>query len=326
MFKKLTTLFIILFSLQAAQAQSFTDGLMMPKNSLCAGVSFGQEKFGKYWEGTLLRESPVGNQTISSTNFFGNYGIVKNLNVLANVAYMANSADNTPISGMSGLQDITLGLKYQMPIVKNFNAIFVAGGSFPLTNYVAAYPFAIGNQCKTAFGKLMLQYHNVEKGWDFSVQSGYTLRSNIKIDAVDYYTDQFVNSNQVAIPDVMQHQVRGGYCTYRFILEAVGTLYQTLGGFDMRRQDMPFPSNKQESTRVGLFSAYRIKPLADVQVMGSVMYAVAGRNTGQSITYSFGLFKNFGFTKEAVQACRASEHKMKTEEFPNVPTVPIKNL
>lgn len=296
--------------LHFAHAQSFTDGLMMPKNSACAGFNFGQEKFSSYWEGTLLRLSPMGNQIISTTNLFANYGIKNNLNVLVNVAYMANSADNTPIAGMSGFQDITLGLKYQLPLAKNFNAIFVAGGTLPLTNYVSAYPFAIGNQCKTAFAKLMLQYYDVEEGLDFSVQSGYTLRSNIKIDAPDYYTDVFVNSNEVVIPDALQHQVRGGYCTYRFIFEVVGTLYQTLGGFDMRRQDLPFPSNKQESTRLGVFSAYRVKQLGNIQLTGSVMYALNGRNTGQSLTYSFGLFQNFGFTKVAAESCKAREHTM----------------
>ena len=80
-----------------------------------------------------------------------------------------------------------------------------------------------------------------------------------------------------------------------------------------------------ESTRVGFFTAYRIKPLADVQVMGSMMYAVAGRNTGQSLTYSFGIFKNFGFTKEAAQSCRPSEHTMKIEPIPTIPSVPNKN-
>ncbi len=309
MFKKIYIGLILFFCIQNLVAQSFTDGLMMPKNAVCAGFAFGQEKFGSYWEGTLLRTSPVGNQTISSTNFFANVGIKKNFNALVNVAYMANTADKTAIAGMSGLQDITLGLKYKLPIKGNVSAIFVGGGTLPLTNYVAAYPFAIGNQCKTAFGKLMLQYFDEVKGWDFSIQSGYTLRSNIKIDAPDYYTDQFVSSNEVSIPDALQHQIRGGYCTYRFILEAVGTQFQTLGGFDIRRQDMPFPSNKQESTRVGVFSAYRIKSLADVQVMGSIMYAVAGRNTGQSLTYSFGLFKNFGFTKEAMQSCKAADHQ-----------------
>jgi len=310
MLKKLRTLFFFLFCLQFAQAQSFTDGLMMPKNSMCVGFNFGQEKFSSYWEGTLLRSGPMGNQTISTANFFANYGIKNNLNFLVNVAYMANSADHTPIAGMSGLQDIMLGLKYQIKITKNFNAILIAGGSLPLTNYVAAYPFAIGNQCKTAFGKLMLQYYDEKKGLDFSIQSGYTLRSNIKIDAPDYYTDVFVNSNEVAIPDAMQHQIRGGYCTYRFIFEGVGTIYQTLGGFDMRRQDLPFPSNKQESTRLGVFSAYRIKSLADVQLAGSLMYAVNGRNSGQSLTYIVGLFKNFGFTKQAAESCKAADHKM----------------
>lgn len=299
-----------MFCLQFANAQSFTDGLMMPKNMVCAGFNFGQEKFSSYWEGTLLRLSPMGNQTVSTTNLFANVGIKNNFNFLVNVAYMANSADHTPNSGMSGFQDITLGLKYQLPLAKNFNAIFVAGGSLPLTNYVAAYPFAIGNQCKTAFGKLMLQYYEAESGLDFSVQSGYTLRSNIKIDAPDYYTDVFVNSNQVSVPDAMQYQVRGGYCTYRFIFEVVGTLNQTLGGFDMRRQDLSFPSNKQESTRLGVFSAYRVKQIGNIQFTGSVMYAVNGRNTGQSITYSFGLFENFGLTKAASQACKAGDHKM----------------
>ena len=282
----------------SASSQSLADGIFMPKNTICGGLFYGQEQFSKYWEGTALRSNKnIGAMTMKSASLAAIYGITDNINVVVSAPYISTSASGGVLSGNSGLQDLTAALKYHIYGWNDFHIIGFLGGTLPLTNYVAANPLAIGNQSKSIFGKAMLHYLN-NKNWTFAAQVAYFLRSNITIDAANYYTDQNVFSNQVRIDNVLQLGIRGGYYTYRMQVEVTLDRSAVQGGFDIRRQDMMFPSNRQESTRLGLLSTYRIPFLADLQVLANVSYVVDGRNVGQSTAFMFGLTKTLDFNKK----------------------------
>ena len=67
----------------------------------------------------------------------------------------------------------------------------------------------------------------------------YTWRSNIGIDQSSYYTTEEIISNQVQMPNTETFQGRSGYRSEFLIAEAIVTRMNTLGGFDMRRNDGP---------------------------------------------------------------------------------------
>jgi len=54
------------------------------------------------------------------------------------------------------------------------------------------------------------------------------------------------------MPDAAQFNLRIGYRTERMIAEALLGQWNTLGGFDITRNNMPFPSNKMNSTSAGV--------------------------------------------------------------------------
>jgi hypothetical protein len=64
----------------------------------------------------------------------------------------------------------------------------------------------------------------------------------------------------------------------------------TLGGFDIRKNDMPFPSNKMNQTQVGANFKYTMKSIRGLELTGGVRYVVAGRNVGQATTINGGVF------------------------------------
>jgi hypothetical protein len=72
----------------------------------------------------------------------------------------------------------------------------------------------------------------------------------------------------------------------------------TLGGGDIRRQDMPFVSNRMNFQKVGFLAMYYLPKPKNFAVRGSVQYTVAGRNVGQSTTFLGGLLYTFNFGKE----------------------------
>jgi hypothetical protein len=298
----------ILFSLLlltvscVARSQSLTDGIMMDKKYLCAGVLYNHDSWKEYWEGTLLRSNGnIGTFTTQSTVLMANYGVITNLNAIVMLPYVWTSASAGTITGQHGLQDLTLGLKYKAWETGlaggKFSVQVVGGGSFPLTNYVAdLQPFSIGLHSSTLFGRGILHFGGANN-LSLNLSGTYWLRSNIKLDRTSYYTDHLIYSNEVSMPDAAQVAFRGGYYSYRWQAELLAESNMTLGGFDIRRQDMPFPSNNMDATRVGATVAYRVPFLADLQVMGTAMQTIAGRNMGKSLTWTVGVTKFFGFGK-----------------------------
>ena len=279
------------------QAQTLSDGIYMPKNNFCGGVMVAQDQLDSYWEGTTKRQNAnMGTMTMKSVGVMANYGISDKLNIIASLPYVHTQASAGTMSGMSGIQDLTVGLKYKVLKVSDLYANIIVGGSIPTSDYVAAYPFAIGNQSKTLFGRAMMHYLNAN-GLTATAQGTYTLRSNITIDATNYYTDKNIFSSEVAMSDVANVSFRAGYYSHRIEAEAYIEHNAALGGFDIRRNDMMFPSNKMIATRVGITAFYRIKPLHDLQVVANYAYTLNGRNVGQATSVALGLMMAFDFNK-----------------------------
>lgn len=286
-----------------SDAQSLSDGIFMNKKFLCVGAFYTHDAWDEYWEGTLLRSNGnIGTLTTQNVMLGLNYGILDRLNVMVMAPYVWTEASAGTLAPQKGIQDLTLGLKYN---IVAFDAIggrlslqAAAGGSVPLTNYVADYqPLAIGLRSKTLFGRGIVHYA-AENHLTFLLSGAYTLRSNIKIDRQSYYTTEQIYSNEVEMPNAAQLAFRGGYYSYRWGAELLAEQNMTLGGFDIRRQDMPFPSNNMDATRVGFVGFYRFPFLGDLQLLGQVNQTVAGRNMGKSLSWTVGLTKFLDFNKK----------------------------
>jgi hypothetical protein len=297
----LLSLLFLVFS-GMAFSQSLTDGIMMDKKFLCAGVFYNHDSWKEYWEGPLLRSNGnIGTFTTQSAAVMANYGVLNNLNAIVMLPYVWTSASAGTITGLHGVQDLTLALKYKAWetgfLNEKFSVQLVGGGSFPLTNYVSdLQPFSIGLHSSTLFGRGILHVGG-DNNMVLNLSGTYWLRSNIKLDRTSYYTDHLIYSNEVNMPNMAQVAFRGGYYSFRWQAELMAEVNTTLGGFDIRRQDMPFPSNKMESTRIGATAAYRLPFFHDLQLTGTVLQTIAGRNMGKSLTWSVGATKFFGSAK-----------------------------
>jgi hypothetical protein len=70
--------------------------------------------------------------------------------------------------------------------------------------------------------------------------------------------------------------------------------HNTLGGGDIRRQDMPFVSNRMNASKLGAMVMYPIPKLQRLAVQASYAYVLTGRNVGQSQTFTTGVFYLLG--------------------------------
>jgi len=285
----------------SVKAQTDEDAIMMAKKNFCAGGMYGYSKWNNYWEGTFKRNNQnLGDVSTQMVGFMGAYGVTSKLNLLVNLPYVSTHATAGTLHGQHGLQDLSLWAKwipFEKDLGKGTISVYTLGGfSFPTTNYIADFlPLSIGLHSTNLTGRVMVDY---QLGRFFATASGsYIYRNNITIDRTSYYTTTQHNTNKVDMPDVAMEQFRTGYRSTYLIAEAIVSNMNTLGGFDIRKNDMPFPSNKMNSTSVGFNVKYTFKKVEGLSLIADGSYVVAGRNVGQSTMFGGGVFYVFDFSK-----------------------------
>ena len=298
---KLLLLFILIT--HCSFAQTDIDALMMPKQNFCGGIMYGQSSWKNYWEGTFKRDNRnLGTVTTSMLNIMGNYGVTDKLNLLFGVPYIQTKASGGTLAGQNGIQDLSLTVKY-MPVetslgIGTFSLYTIGSVSTPLSNYVADYlPLSIGLQSNTATARLMVDYQVHQ--WFATASAAYIARKNISIDRTAYYTNQMHYSNEVSMPNATNINVRMGYRTSHLIAEAIFDQFTTQGGFDIRKNDMPFPSNKMNAKRIGVNVKYTFhKKLSGLSAIANGNYVFDGRNVGQASGIMAGAFYQMDWTKK----------------------------
>ena len=289
---KLINSFCLLF--HAATAQTDIDGIMMQKNYFCVGSTVGYSSWKNYWEGTNKRDNAnLGTVSARSAMVMGNFGVTDKLNLLFGLPYIKTEASAGTFKGQQGLQDLSLFVKWvakEKAIGKgSLKGVLIGGYSTPVSNYSAdLLPLSIGMQSKTAMVRLMADY---EIGNWFATASGtYNFRGNVTLDKNTYYTTEMHYTNEVKMPDATYVNLRAGYRSSTWIIEAIADKWTTKGGFDITKNNMPFVSNRMNATRLGVHIKYDSDFVNGLSFVADVNTTVAGRNVGQSTGYGAGIF------------------------------------
>jgi hypothetical protein len=284
-------------------AQTDMDAIMMNKKQFCQGLTYDYSSWDHYWEGTFKRDNEnLGTVSTQALMYMPNYGITNNLNVMASVPYVWTKASQGTLHGVNGLQDLSVFVKWR-PIVKSFGknkfSLFAIGGfATPLSNYIVDFlPLSIGLGSTNLSARGMIDYRR-----DHFTATGsatYTWRSNVKIDQEDYYDTELHQSNEVEMPNVAVYQLRAGYRGRYLIAEALLTKINTLGGYDISKNNgQLYPNLKMNSTVVGVNIKYTLKKFTNLAFVGGSNFTVAGRNVGQSKAFNVGAFYAFYFGKK----------------------------
>jgi hypothetical protein len=124
----------------------------------------------------------------------------------------------------------------------------------------------------------------------------------VELDRPYYYTNgQLFLTNEVDMPDVLDYVVSGGYLKGGLMASAAFSQQRTQGGGDIRRQDMPFVSNRMDYSRVGAMVMYPIPKLRDLAFRFTYDYTIDGRNVGQATAFTTGLLYRFDFRGESTR-------------------------
>ena len=191
----------------------------------------------------------LGHFTSQSVVYMTNYGITDKINVLASLPYVWTKMTGGTLHQMDGFQDVSVAVKwepYSFKVGKGKLSLFAVGGfSTPVTNYVIDFqPLAIGLGSTNLSGRITADY---QQGIFFAtLSSAYVWRSNVKYDKTAYYDTEQHNSNEVKMPDLLSSNLFVGVRIKYLVAQATLENMTTLGGFDMRKNDMPFCQQQNE--------------------------------------------------------------------------------
>ncbi|GAB3180156.1 hypothetical protein [Telluribacter humicola] len=296
---KVKTLYMLTLALllmaAGAQAQMPHDVIYMPKNTSCLALTYGHSSWDEYWENTLKRENlNIGTHTTQMAMAMAAVGITDRLNVIASVPYIWTQTSAGNLMGLKGFQDASAWIKYKAFDKKGLSLHGVVGGSIPLTNYVPEFlPMSIGLQARTATGRIIANYSHSPTGLYLTGHGSYSWRSNIYVDRDSYLAgDRMHNTDEVQIPNAIDLGARVGILKSKWQTEVFVERFACVDGDNIRRNDMPFPTNKMEMTTVGWYG--KVQP-RNIGVNARVGYVVEGLNVGQSLSYSVGFLYQFNY-------------------------------
>lgn len=285
-------------------AQTPSDAVLMNPGQFCGGIFYNNSSASEYWQGdSLLENGNVGTLTSQSIAAGFTLGIIKNLNIYATLPWIKNSPSAGFVEGTSGIQDFMFAAKYQFLDKKlgagNFKALVSATGTLPASSYIPEHPYSIGLGCADGIGRLILAYQS-DMGIFGKAQGGYHIRGNSELVRVYYYTfDEAFYSNAVDMPSAIDYSATLGYITkdnLTFKAEAEFSMFNSLGGFDIRPWDQGFPSNEMDAMRIGANFQYIPEFAKGLGLHLNTAYTLNGRNVwktfniGGGITYFFNIW------------------------------------
>ena len=276
-------------------AQTLEDAEMLRAREVHAGVMYGSSSWNEYWEGTVKRSNGnVGTVETQSIAVHVGYGVNQRLTMIAALPYVWTRASDGVLQGMSGRQDLTLLAKYRVanPLVAGrarLKVLAVAGATMPTSDYTPDFlPMSIGLQSKNAITRVAAHLQD-RTGWFVDGYAERLWRSNVTLDRSAYYTDgQYFETNEVSMPDVAMYRGAIGWQRGIWCIPVGITAQRTLGGGDIRRQDMPFVSNRMNHTTAHAELMVFIPGASNLRLDLGAARTLSGRNVGQSTSIMAG--------------------------------------
>ncbi len=276
------------------KAQAMDEGMTIPRRTLAAGVTATHEQWDRYWEGPLLRGNEnIGTLTTRGATFMAGYGVTDRLSVTAKLPYLRTRASGGTLREMRGVQDVTLAARYRLlsaPLAGgDASAVAAASVGIPAGGYSPDFlPLSIGDASRRISARGTLAFR-ARGGWLLNASAAHSWRGKVKLDRDAYYTGGRLHlGNEVALPDVFEYTVGTGYRAGRLHLPLSLTRQRTLGGGDIRRQDMPFIANRMDFLRLDAGAGYAL-PGTRVTLSAGAGRVLRGRNVGRATTLSAGL-------------------------------------
>ncbi|MCS6990628.1 MAG: hypothetical protein NZL95_02065 [Chitinophagales bacterium] len=271
-------------------AQAPTDMQFVPSGNICVGVTGNYSFWDHYWEGDTLRiNGNVG--TVSRLQAMGgfNLGLHDRINLIVMLPYVRTQASQGTLNGQHGFSDLSLNVKANYAQLALGRSSLLIGGNvgcaLPVSDYLVDFmPLSIGGGTVNLSYRQMLKF-KLATGFYADAKANYTWRSNIKnVHRGGFYYDHgnAYYTDEVYVPNTLDYAGAIGYQSNRLLAEIGLTVFNTLGGSDIRTWDVPFVTvNSDFTTGYGRIDYYFAKPRGlNFSLVGG--QTLSGRNAGKS--------------------------------------------
>ncbi|MEB2776188.1 transporter [Algoriphagus sp. D3-2-R+10] len=289
-----------------SMAQTPTDGLMMPKGDICFLLNFEYGQFDHYWEGETLRKNgTIAKVQRKTAMVMAAYGITKRLDAYVGLPYVSTNS-TTPnggkFAGTSGIQDLTLGLKYEALRKNGEKGEWTAFGSVvfssPVSNYLSDYqPYSLGIGAPQLAWRALVEYE-WNSGLYLRGNGGYIWKGYTEAEREYYYNDGSYFTSWMDVPSAWTYEAVVGKWFMNKSLRAELSYNSSIStsGDDIRAYNAPQPTNKVNMDRIGAFAQYFLNNPKGLGLVASYSRVINGRNAPElsvfsaGVTYQFGLF------------------------------------
>jgi hypothetical protein len=176
----------------------------------------------------------------------------------------------------------------------------VLSAATPLSRYTPDFqPLSLGSASRRVAARLTVGFLSTP-GWFVNGSAEYVWRENVKLDRSSYFTDgKLYLTNEVDMPNVFDYSLSAGYSRSTLMASLFFSQQRTQGGGDIRRQDMPFVSNRMNFSKAGVGVRYALPPLPQLELQFGYAYTLDGRNAGDAATLTTGFAYRFDFSAKA---------------------------
>jgi hypothetical protein len=262
---------LIGLALAGPVAATNLNGFMPEQGHGDLAISYTTESYDEFWVGDVEVSDPgVGEVEIDSITAWFQWGFTDDLALVVDAAYVDASSDGLGGFADSGLQDGSVLLKYRFLASGPHSLVGGLGVRTALSDYEANLPVDLGDNTTDVLFRLVYQAQagNVY----FSQQVGFDLRSDDAPDGFPLYTELGYTFGQATVT----------LFYYRLIAD---------GGTDIGDPGFTFPSNQDETSRLGLKIYARVTDRFGFAVSG--FDTLDGRNSGDTTGFSGTLVVRF---------------------------------
>lgn len=293
----------LLFGAVALRAQTATDALMMAKGDICFGLMYDHGAWDQYWEGDLLRTNGnIGTLTKRMVLPMVTLGVIDRVNLIAGVPYVKTSSDGGQLTGVDGMQDLSIAIKGEVLRVSlgkgKLHLFPVAEFSTPVSNYLPDYqPYSIGLGADqfTFRGIAMYEF---DMGLFLRASAAHLWRTHARAERDYYYNNGSYYTEWMDVPNAWHYQAAAGIWLFDYKLRVQGefTVLRCASGDDIRAWNPGQPTNKVDVDQVGGFAQYYFSKPRGLGIIGYYNAVIGGRNMGRfsniggGLTYQFKLY------------------------------------
>jgi hypothetical protein len=239
-------------------------------------LSVTRESYDEFWAGTRKVSNPgVGEVETTSVALWMRWGVTDDLALIADLPWVDAASDGLGGFSDSGVQDLSLAAQYRFarlggggPVRHSFSGAL--GVRTALGDYEANRPVSLGDGSTDVLARLVYQLEG--DGFYFSQQIGYDLRGGDVPDGFPLYSEL-------------------GYTAGRVTTNAFYLRYVADGGTDIGDPGFTFPSNQDETERLGLKVFVRAGERFGFSLGGFT--TLSGRNSGDATGYTAGFVTRF---------------------------------